>query len=206
MAQDFAKKKSPSTEPTSGKKSTSKKTATKKAPKRKTNNRKAVKPKKKAPLWAWLLIGIFVMGFALFLAQISNKDSSKAPAKTSLPTPKKTAKNNDSQVRFDFYKILKGHEVKVDERVIENTPNKSNTVSWLQVASFRNIADADQLRAKLLLVNLNASTEETTNKKQEVWHRVMVGPFTSRSKLAKARSILASNNMNSFVIKRKANP
>ena len=117
-----------------------------------------------------------------------------------------TTKEETSQAKFDFYQILKGHEVKVDEKVISATPEPSNIIYWLQVASFKAAADADNMRAKLLLINLNASIEKTTDKHEQKWHRIMVGPFTSRSKLAKARSILASNELNTIMIKRKAQP
>ena len=36
-----------------------------------------------------------------------------------------------------------------------------------------------------------------------VWHRVMVGPFTSRSKLNHAQDILADANTESMVVKVK---
>lgn len=203
MAQDFAKKKSPAAKPKPKPRAS---TPPAKATKRKSNSRKTSKPTKKAPFWAWILVGIALMGFAFFLTQISNTDSNKA--KTALKKAVKTAPKEEktSQVRFDFYEILKGHEVEVDDKVIINTPKKSNTISWLQVASFKQAQDADQLRAKLLLLNLNSSVETTQNKQSQTWHRVMVGPFKSRSKLAKARSVLASNKLNGIVIKRKPSP
>lgn len=202
MTQDFANKK------TSSKKTTPRsKSAPKKAPKRKNNSRTTKQPQRKAPLWAWLLIGICLIGFAMFL----NKISSTSTHKTAIKQPANEQQRDEqtpeeSQVRFDFYQILKGHEVEVDDKIIDNTPKESNIIYWLQIASFKQASDADQMRAKLLLINLNASIEKTTNKNAQEWHRVMVGPFKSRSKLAKARSILASNELNAIVIKRKAQP
>ena len=66
---------------------------------------------------------------------------------------------------------------------------------------FRRQNDADRLRAQLLLLNFEA-TIETVNNANGVWHRVIVGPFGSRSKMAKARSILAANNINYLLLKR----
>jgi cell division protein FtsN len=202
MTQDFANKKKPSKKAKSSPKS-----APKTAPKRKSNSRTAKKTHKKAPLWAWLFIGVCLMGFAFFLNKISSTTAIESRAHTPTSDKKIAPKApEESQVRFDFYQILKGQEVEVDDRVIENTPKESNIIYWLQIASFKNASDADQMRAKLLLINLNASTEKTTNKNAQEWHRVMAGPFKSRSKLAKARSILASNQINAIVIKRKAEP
>ncbi len=202
MTQDFANKKAPSK-----KAKPSSKSAPKKPAKRKSNSRSAKKTQKKAPLWAWLLIGICLMGFALFLNKISSTKPTEASKNDTTPVEKNVEKApQESQVRFDFYQILKGHEVEVDDKIIDNTPKESNIIYWLQIASFKNVADADQMRARLLLINLNASIEKAENKNAQIWHRVMVGPFKSRSKLAKARSILASNEINGIVIKRKATP
>ena len=146
-------------------------------------------------------------GFITFLARLSHIEQNKNNNEESSPaTESQVNKEQEtSQVRFDFYEILKEHQVEVDTKPIEQA-NKQNTniVYWLQAASFKNPADAEKLRAKLIFSDLPASTEKTINKSQEEWHRVLVGPFTSRSKLAKARSILASQQINSFVIKRQA--
>jgi cell division protein FtsN len=197
MAKDFAKTKSPTNKPRTRAKSTPAK-----ATKRKNNTRKTNTPNKKAPIWLWLVIGVCLMGFALFLTKLSNQPSQTPPVATA---PIETVeKKPESQVRFDFYEILKGKEVNVDAKVIDRTPEKSNIIYWLQVASFKQAAAADHLRVKLLLTNLTASIEKTTNTKGEQWHRVMAGPFDTRSKLAKARGVLASNQINAIVIKRKA--
>ena len=206
MTQDFARNKSPRKKAKPSTKSAPKK-ASEKAPKRKSNSRTAKKTQRKAPFWAWLIIGLCLMAFALFLNTISNDD--KPQAHTIEPIQEETEndkKPEESQVRFDFYQILKGQEVEVDDKIIDNTPKQSNIIYWLQIASFKNPADADRMRAKLLLINLNASIEKRTNKDKQEWHRVMAGPFKSRSKLAKARSVLASNEINAIVIKRKAQP
>ena len=71
------------------------------------------------------------------------------------------------------------------------------------MASFKSKNDAEHLRAQLILLNLTAQTERAKVRNGGVWHRVLVGPFTSRSKLAKARSTLLSNNHEALVLKRK---
>jgi cell division protein FtsN len=73
----------------------------------------------------------------------------------------------------------------------------------LQVGSFKSNRDADSLRARLLLLNLNAKIEKVSPRKNETWHRVIVGPFSDRSELADARGKLASNGIDSLLLKRK---
>jgi len=211
MAQDFVKKKvsrTPSRTSTTKKSvgSTQKRKSDAQArsntpEKRKTNSRKPSSPKKTAPFWAWMLISICIIGFGFFLTQLSSKESGTQinAEETNIKEP---TEEQISQVKFDFYEILKGKEVNVDERVIEKTPEQKNITYFLQAGSFKQLSDADTLRAKLLLQGLPVSIEKTTNKNGQEWHRVVAGPFDTRSKLAKARGILASNEINSIVLKR----
>jgi len=189
MTQDFAKKKS-----------TRAKT-TKKPTKRRTNSRKPIaNTNKKAPAWAWLLIGLFLGGFIVFLVHLTN-NSVKKSSKT---TAEKAVKQKEkSQVEFDFYTILKEQEVEVSAEVIANTPVNEPVEYLLQVGSFKKPTDADRLRAQLILLSLDVHTEKVVNKQQQQWHRVIVGPYQSRSKLSKAQSILASNEIKTLLIKRK---
>jgi len=214
MSQDFVKKKTTSqsrkatSKPTQQRKSSGSR-ATKKPVKRKTNTRRTVTTKS-PPFWAWIAIAGSLIGFGIFLAQLSGPTDDSAimlndneDSKTLNKESNNSASiKKESQVKFDFYEILKGKEVNVDDRIVEKTPEQKNITYYLQAGSFKQLGDADTLRAKLLLQGLPVSTEGTTGKNGQEWHRVVVGPFNTRSKLAKARSILASNNINSLVLKR----
>lgn len=227
MTQDFAKRKSTtkksSGSPSSPKSGTNKRassktssSSTKKTAPRKTNTRKTSAPApKKAPAWAWLVIGVLVGIFVMFLSNLAKQlpeDGAKVTAakeaakQAELEAQQAAKEEKEAQVKFDFYKILKDQEVEVDEKVIANTPEKNNFLYLLQIASFKHATDADSLRAKLLLLGLPATVEKTRNKDNQEWHRVIAGPFKSRSKLAKARSVLASNEINSILLKRKIKP
>lgn len=202
MTRDFAKnKKAPA------KKAVSKADNQTPSRKRKANTRKPKEAAKKAPLWAWGLTGVCIITFAAFLSKLSQ---TSPQAQTTSDTNKsveleKTPKGS-SQVRFDFYTILKEKEVEVNPEVIESPAEAKNIVYWLQAGSFKNPDDANKVKAQLLLKNLPASVEETTNKDGQLWYRTMIGPFASRSRLAKARSILASVSIKSIVIKRQQEP
>ncbi len=155
------------------------------------------------PAWVWLftgaVLGAFVM-FLLHLSEIQPNDADKAD-----PTAKQDAPQQ--KPRFDFYELLKDTEIPVLDTVREptkknNAPATTNDEYLLQVASFKSQADADHLRAELVLLNLDAYTENAKIRNGETWHRVMVGPFTSKSKLAKARSVLLTNRHEALVLKR----
>lgn len=120
-----------------------------------------------------------------------------AQAKQAVATePKKPAKPD-----ITFYKTLPNMDVKVNvETVKDREQEKYN--SALQAGSFRNKDDANQMRAEIILMGLDAIVESRSNDQGNVWHRVIVGPFTSRSALNKARNQLANNGMQALVIKR----
>ena len=169
------------------------------------SNRRKPTPKKptQAPLWAWVVIGLLASALVASLIFLVNRNdaavatvdaSPSAPAEQTPVTPKP---------RFDFYEILKEREVVVPDLSGEiEAAVKTSDELYLQVASFRSSQDADELRANLLLQNMNATVEQVDNNGSQ-WHRVLVGPFESRSRMARARSDLASQEFNTLLIRRK---
>jgi cell division protein FtsN len=215
MSQDFVKKKAPSrktaSKPAQPRKSSNSR-ATKTIDKSKTNTRRPAArkktTKKSPPFWTWIVIGACLIGFGFFLSQLSDQAGNSPLAANDTEADIIISNNSvpekiDSQVKFDFYEILKGKEVNVDDRIVEKTPEPKNIIYYLQAGSFKKLGDADTLRARLLLQGLPVNTENTTGKNDQKWYRVIAGPFDTRSKLAKARSVLASNEINSIVLKRK---
>ena len=189
MTQDFAKKKQ-----------TPKKSGRQTSNKRKTPK----KPQRALPAWIWVLIGV-VLG--MLITVLSSKIMMRTKSSVG-DTQRVTSKTEDAkppQPRFDFYQLLKDQEVTVPDSIAQELANQSakDITYLLQAGSFRNSADADRLRAQLLLLNLTATIEKVKASNGDDWHRVIVGPFESRSKLAKARSILASNEIDSLLLKRQ---
>ena len=86
-------------------------------------------------------------------------------------------------------------------RVPTPVPVEPALVYILQAASFRDAAEAERLRAQLTLANLDVSVE-TASDSRGTWHRVLVGPYESRSRVAKAREILAEHQLMPLVLKR----
>lgn len=115
------------------------------------------------------------------------------------------SKLEDIKPRFDFYTLLKEKEVFVPESdaPLENRDAEQRYHYLIQAGSFRKFNDADSLRAQLLLLNLNAIVETTGSGGSDSWHRVLVGPFDSNSKAAKARSTLLQNGIDNILLKRK---
>ena len=187
MTQDFAKKKRAA--------------STKDKSTIKRNNARRAKPKQqKAPAWAWLVIGLLLAALITLLIYLANK-----PEKESNDQAKPSVKKDSTppQPRFDFYEILKERQVEVPDRSSEiQAATPQNIRFFLQAGSFRNQDDAERLQAELVLINLPTTIESKTNDNGAQWHRVIVGPFKSRSKVAKARSTLASKKLSPLLLKR----
>jgi len=178
------------------------------------------------PAWVWFVLGNFVGGFAVFIFLLNDikTEQARVAGKTAKPAVEKSAPT-EAKPRFDFYKLLEENEVKVSQpksqqtrvrsdleksadkqEAVEKTVDRgeqSDLVYILQAASFRDKSEAERLRAQLMLANLDVKVE-TASDSRGTWHRVLVGPYTSRSKVAKARGILAEHRLMPLVLKRPA--
>lgn len=187
MTQDFAKRKRAAS-------------IKDKPAKKRSNTRRANPKQQKAPVWAWLVIGSLLSALIVLLIFLANKPEANNNTQAK---PDITKDNKPPQPRFDFYEILKERQVEVLDRSSEiQAAAPQNIQYYLQAGSFRNQADAERLKAELTLINLPTTIESKTSDNGALWHRVIVGPFTSRSKVAKARSTLASKRLSPLLLKR----
>jgi len=170
---------------------------------------KARKPavKGKAPTMGWklyvagLLSGVF-LSFLLYLGALPSIGD---PIMTPMTQKQEPGESESPKPRFDFYTLL-------PERSIEYTVAPADTATpasakpsefyLLQAGSFKQREDADRRRAELLLLGLEPNIEET-NGDNGRWYRVYLGPFQSRNKLNKARSLTAAQNIDTLLLKRR---
>jgi cell division protein FtsN len=192
MAQDFAKKRQ------GGSKSKST------ARKRKASSGKAAKP---APsVWRWYGAGVLSGVLVCFIAYLTTlpAEHQPLPAGPQAAIDPEPAAEQPPKPRFDFYTLLPEQtiEVEVDPGEVAKTrTTKPTELYLLQAGSFRQKEDAERRRAELILLDLNPKVEESTGDNGR-WFRVYVGPFESRSRLAKARSLTASQNIDTLLLKR----
>lgn len=181
-------------------------------------NRRRPPAKPAIPAWIWLIVGSVIGAFIMFLVYLSGVAPSAEPSTVTTSAKSKSAAIKPTETeeeipkpRFDFYKLLQENEVIVPatepapgtEKAVE--PQQDSMEYILQVGSFQNSVDADKLRAQLILLNLEARIEKVTIRNGEVWHRVIVGPFTDQSRLSSARSNLVANQYSPLVLKRDKN-
>ena len=105
------------------------------------------------------------------------------------------------QPSFTFFNTLEDESFSLDTgRSVETGPSEY-TQYVLQAGSFRAIADADRRRGELALLGLESSIEQM-NTDTGSWHRVYIGPFDSRSAMAKARARTAQSDIDTLLLKR----
>lgn len=112
--------------------------------------------------------------------------------------------------RFDFYRMLPKQQVIVpgpqdDAQDHAGGPAEAIDVKGtyeLQVGSYRNLSDADRVRAKLALIGVEADIY-TVKVNEETWHRLLIGPYSDLQKLRDITARLRRNNVNYMVMKIK---
>ncbi len=143
------------------------------------------------------------------LSEQAKKETTPAPQTPKHETIEEIKEKAEAlKQAFEFYELLENDEVSIDlpgDSTTEpsSSSQKSTTTTspapakqWIiQVASFRNVADADHVRAELILNGLpSAAIQSIEVEGKGTYHRVVVGPFTHRPTLNKAQDVLANLN------------
>ncbi|MEI7429833.1 MAG: SPOR domain-containing protein [Betaproteobacteria bacterium] len=129
------------------------------------------------------------------------------PGKPGDPIPQ-----NGDKPRFDFYKILPGNseaipDPKPGDAKGKNDKNDKNEKEgllsepvFLQTGSFQNAGDADNQKAKLAMMGVEASVQQVMLQ-EKVWFRVRLGPFKKSAEVNSTRSELAKQGIEANVVK-----
>lgn len=142
-----------------------------------------------------LLSGFFVgvvstLGFQWFLQQ--DRADTGGPA---------SAAEAPAAREFEFYTLLGNLEVQVPDAQLTSA-EEDNIIYWLQAASFRDAADAENLRVSLLLKNLEAEVKPVSQN-GILWHRVIVGPFATKTLVASAKQSLLEDGMQPMTLRQE---
>jgi len=181
--------------------------------------------KEGSPLFTGVLIGLAVglavaIGIALYInfgpkpfvgQDKQSEESAKATAENGAASqkaaPTEVANKNDKapdKPRFDFYTILPGSEVPVSEQEIKQAAKREGAEKdsyFLQVGSFQAAAEADNMKARLALLGLEAIIQTADIPDKGIWHRVRIGPFANIEDMNRSRTLLTQNNISSSLVK-----
>ncbi len=168
------------------------------------------------------LLGIFIglilgLGIAVGITWYMNKtpipflNKAKPPEKAAAEPGKALAKPDEKTTqqvekpRFEFYKILPGAEEPVTEQQIKQAakPGAPAENYLLQAGSFQNPAHADNLKARLALLGVEAGVEPINLSEKGTWYRVRVGPYSKVEEINRLRQTLAQNGIEATLVKIK---
>ena len=156
------------------------------------------------------------LGVAWYINKMPNPFQQRAPSVKTEPPAKavpgetarpadKPAKPAENKPRFYFYKILPGVEEPATDQQLRDAKNNASSKLresfYLQAGAFQNAPDADNLKARLALIGMQASIQTTTLPDRGVWHRVRIGPYAEVEELNRARDTLKKNGVETTLIK-----
>jgi cell division protein FtsN len=157
-------------------------------------------------IFTGLLIGLIVgavlaVGVALLITG-SNPFKPATPA--SAPSQATPAAAPDAAPSFDFYKVLPSDTP--TELPTAATPAAPATRYYLQAGAFQNPADADNLKAQLALLGIEAIIQTTELGDKGVFHRVRVGPLRGVDEINRTRTLLSQNNIPATLVEEVPTP
>jgi cell division protein FtsN len=176
------------------------------------------------------VLGIFiglVIGILIALAVVWYMNRTPAPLVNRAQVPEVAGKtlatpgglpslpgkpgDQPAEKRFQFYDILPGKSepkpvVKAGDpadpakRDAAKAEGKSGGPLALQVGSFQNMKDAENLKASLLLMGVEPTIQQVTLN-DKTWYRVRLGPLTSFEELTRIKNELAKAGMQAAVVR-----
>ncbi|HJX58711.1 MAG TPA: SPOR domain-containing protein [Thiobacillus sp.] len=144
-------------------------------------------------IFTGVLIGLIVgavlaVGVALWV-------TGNNPFKSATPEPAPS---------FDFYKVLPGDAQ--GELPPSTAPAAPATRYFLQAGAFQNAGDADNLKAQLAMLGVEAVIQTGEVAGKGVFHRVRVGPFSAMDEVDRTRSLLKQNDIPATLVKEIPTP
>ena len=181
MAQDFAKKRNPTAKPRN------------KPARAATRN-----AEKSTGHWSWFTVGflsgilICVTAYFAFSAKITSH--SQPDISSAQPQPEES----NTAADMEFFDYLPQAEVEVSVVPVDvaepGQADETPVTYLLQAGSFQDPNDAEALRARIILLNLEARIQPVTISGR-TWYRVQAGPFTGRAVVGAAENTLIQNNI-----------
>lgn len=178
-------------------------------------------------LFLGLVIGVLIaFGVVLYLNKAplpfmnkyegAPRDPAK-PAGTSqpLPLPGKPGDKAGEKPRFEFHDILVGKQPAVPGTAPAAAPvpapaapaaeakPAAKDIFFLQAGAFQKPADADNLKAKLALLGIEATVQEAEVADKGKMHRVRVGPIAGTEEMNRVRNQLAEGGVQATVVKQR---
>jgi len=151
--------------------------------------------------WSWfysgLFTGILLSVIAYFLPSQLRPDQG-ALTNIAVNPGEETTITEEPGTDLDFYEYLPQAEVVVNVVPVDIAESALQeeidpVTYFLQAGSFLDPNDANELRARLILLNLETRIQDTSLQGR-TWYRVQSGPFIGRNSVDAAQTTLIENN------------
>jgi cell division protein FtsN len=158
---------------------------------KKTNNsRKNSRGESTASPLKWLATGL-VLGVGVALLVYFQLAGDKIPKVSLTPQPSTQTKNTKefpaveapTEKEYEFWEMLKYKQIELPKSAVpKTTTDKPLRQYVMQCGSFKQQAMAEALKAKIAMVGFESTIHKTDEKDGFSWHRVVLGPYTSKRK------------------------
>ncbi|MFY9329298.1 MAG: SPOR domain-containing protein [Georgfuchsia sp.] len=169
-----------------------------------------------------LIIGVLIaFGVVLYLNKAPlpfleksgrpDYDGTTSNGQDALPLPGKPGDKPIEKPRFEFYKILPGtQEPAPNNNAANSSPSDDQEPGqvqapaqqfYLQVGAFQKAADADNIKARLALIGVEASVQDVLIPDKGTLHRVRTGPYATPNEMNQVRTLMAQNGVQATLIK-----
>ena len=148
------------------------------------------------PTWLWASFGLLVGLFVALLVYLQQQKPQVVETKEKAPPAKEQGPRFDAvppvetkKETYNFRDLLEQKTITVDVE-----PPEAKGAVIMQCGAFRNFDAADNLKARLALLGFEANIKKS-EQKEEVWHRVLLGPYDTRREAENDRHNLQSNDI-----------
>ncbi|MCB1605169.1 MAG: SPOR domain-containing protein [Gammaproteobacteria bacterium] len=185
---------------------TTKKKITKKKTKKRVAGRAA--PKKRLPVWSILLIGMLgglAVAITAYVKGWVPKIESVQPEITINTGKESEIEDISEQVTikpkqdYVFYETLQEMEVVVDDNELAVKIDETPTNYVLQIGAFKNLSDAEEMKAQVAFAGISTNIQETEIKGVK-WHRVRTNPYAGARKADMVLKELKRNGFKAIVL------
>lgn len=192
------------------------------APRRKKTSRRRGASRgrnRAAPAYLWFIAGLLIgLGLSFFLfikGYVPDRPRQQPVANTTPPAADKALAEEATSIagereerQYQFFTLLPEMEVIVPEQELRNDagprssrpPDNGSETYFLQAGSFRNKADAEQMKARLALLGTVANIQVVTVN-GATWHRIRIGPIEGERRRDEKRRMLQDNKIKTLVLK-----
>jgi len=161
----------------------------------------------KTPFWGGFALGLITglaLALAVALAVTKNNPFMPGHGQAALP-PTQQSGNQSSPAEaptYDFYKSLPSNpDTGPGSPALSQQPAAAPQL-WLQAGAFQHPEEADNMKAKLALLGVEAAVESAEIPDKGTLYRVRIGPMKSPEELEATRKRLTDNSISAEPVKK----